>query len=622
MEKSEGEGLAFLKPNNSLFLLIAVLLVLGYMLPSMAWFFVVMFGLGYVLVREVNFMTFGYGLAAFAVLSILFNLIGIPLHWYVFLAISLAIIAYFYYKKELVFDFSNFSVKQNISILLVILMVLINIYVYWHGASIYPYLEDDDPWHHAEGVKWIAETGSYSRTIQNVLDYKLYIEPYPPAYDTLLANLYQLGESVVDTLKFYNAFLIGFGLFFAFYAFSEITKNKKIALLGTFFLFILPCFMSHFIWAQSLALILMFVAFHGYEKSIGDKKWFLPAGVVIAAIAVTQPSTALNLALFSVLYFVGKVFIQGKSVAKPLLIVAVIGLVLSLFYYVPTFMKFGFEEAMIGMGFTPDLVEAGSSGDTSGGLVYTINDFIDAPLATKIDQAIGIGPVLSLLLLIGVVFMLKDFHKGERKAWVVIALLWLILTILGTQGNALPTKLFPHRFWAFLAIPVALCASYGYTALERYAGNSKKVLLFFVLLLVIYTSGIPKLTVQTSYWPPGVSFASQQELTGYVTMENSFPTNTKVFALCSPDRKVIGFDMDAESYVEEYAAFKRSIEEKSADETHLFLLSRGYQYLTFDSSCVNKFGPEKTQELVNDYMNSGKYEVIFSNEGFMLMELK
>lgn len=612
--------------NNSLIVCVALLAVLGFVFPSMAWFVVVMFALGYVLVRESNLMTVGYGLAAFAVLSVIMNLLHIPLYWYIFLGIAVAATAYLFYKKKFEINVPSFSVKETLPIALVFLMFLVNAYVYWQGATVYPYLEDDDPWHHAEGVKWVADTGTYSRTLQDVMNYKLYIEPYPPAYDVLLANLYQLGTSISATLKFYNAFLIGLGLIFAYYFFLELTKNKKTALLGTFFLFVIPCFMSHFIWAQTLALILMFVAFHGYEKSIETKerKWLIAAGVALAAVAVTQPSTTLNLALFSIMYVVGRFITHGRDVIKPLVKIGVIGIALSMIYYVPTFLKFGFETTMFGMGFTPDLIEAGSSGDTSGGLVYSLNDFIDAPLATKIDQATGIGPVLFLLFLLGVAFAAWFMYKNkdERKSWIIIALLWLVLAILGTQGNALPIKLFPHRFWAFLAIPVSMCAAYAYVRLEHILGDSKKILVAFLLAFILYTSGIPKMTVQTSDWPPGVSFSSLEELSGYINMKNSLEPNTRVFPVCSNDRTIIGFDMTTESYDLEYSEFKKSVENRSATEVYSFLASRNYKYLTFDSTCVSKFGSEKTQLLVNEHMASGKYDVAFSNEGFMLLKLR
>ncbi len=587
-------------------------------IPSLLWLLIVSFSFGFALTREKSLTTFGFGLAAFAVLSIIFNLIGIPLNWLVFLAIALGLLAYFIYRKELELKVE----KPDRVLLAVLIMAAINIQIYWNGANAYPYLEDDDPWNHAVGTKWVAETESYSRHYDGEHFYRLYIEPYPPVYDVLMGVIHQMTESVSSTLKFFNAFLVGTALVMAFFVIEELTKNRKIALFSAFFLLSMPAFMGHFIWAQTLAMLFLFVAFYAMERSLQDKRFVLPTGVAIGAIAITQPSVAVTFILMAGLYLAAKFYRDGKSILKPLVMAGSIGILITILFYVPVYLKYGPEDFTYGVGIFQGLFDPESAIDTSGGLVYSPQDYLFVSPQGKIDQHIGIGVVLSILVLAGTVLAIKDFISGKREAWIIISILWLLLGILGTEGNALPVKLFPHRFWVFLAIPVAMLASSAYLRLEEKFQKHQKYLLAILIISVFTTSAVGKLEVQTATWPPGAGFSSMEEISGYVQMGTMLPKNTKVFPLCSFDSKIIGFDMLSEPYVPEYGLFKHDALNKSPEEVHSFISSRGYSYLTIDPTCVTELGPEGTNALVSSYLSSESYEQVYSNKAFILLRVK
>ena len=63
--------------------------------------------------------------------------------------------------------------------------------------------------------------------------------------------------------------------------------------------------------------------------------------------------------------------------------------------------------------------------------------------------------MIFVLMVFGLILFFVFYKKSIKKQHLVIGFLWLVFTFLGTQGNALPVKLFPHRFWVFLTIPVA-----------------------------------------------------------------------------------------------------------------------------------------------------------------------
>lgn len=592
-------------------------MVVEFLLP-LAWLLFVSFSFGFALTREKNLMSLGFGLALFAVFSIVFNLLGIPLNWLLFLAIAIVLLGYAIWKKELELEFE----KPDKALLLVLLMAFINFVVYYAGATSFPWLEDDDPWNHAVGTKWVAETGSFSRYFDGEHFYRLYIEPYPPVYDVLMGLMHQMTESVSGTLKFFNAFLIALTLVMAFFAIEALTKDRHIALLATFFLLAMPAFMGHFIWAQTLAMLFLFVAFYALERSLEDRRFIIPAGLAIGAIAITQPSVAVTFVLMAGLYALVKLYSRGKDALRPILLAGLVGVLVTAAFYVPTYLKYGHDYTVMGIGFSESLLDPTSTADTAGGAVYSIDDYLFVKPFGKIDQHVGIGLVLSLLMLGGLALGLKQLASGKAKAWLIIAVLWLVLGFLGTEGNALPIKLFPHRFWVFLAIPVAMLASFSYIQMEERFEKYRGLLLVMMVAFVFLTSAAPKMEVQLAQWPPGASFTSTEELSGYYSLGASFEPNTRIFPLCSDDGKVIGFDMLSEPYVPEYETFKRDAINKTPSEVHSFLSERDYSYLVFDSTCSKEMGAQVAPVSLMNYQSSDKFQLVSSNGGFFLFQVK
>lgn len=588
------------------------------MFPALLWMAFVSFSLGYALTREKSLMTMGFGLAAFCVLSIILDLVGIPLSWLTYVVISAAILAYFAYKKELSLDMKLEMPDRTVQ--LVLLMAAVNFLVFWAGANAYPYLEDDDPWTHATGTTLVTMTQSASRFFDGVHFTRLYLEPYPPSYDILMGVMHQLTTSVSETLKFFNAYLIGGSLIFAFFAISELTKDRRIGLLSVFFLLCLPSFMSHFIWAQTLAVLMMFVAFYGFERSLSDKRFVLPSATAAATVALSQPSTAAIFALLFVLYALARLYSHGTTIVKPFVTAVALALLFSALFYIPVYLKYGLEYTLSGLGIVDTIFAGGSGEDTSGGLVYGPMDFLVVQNTGKIDQHIGIGIVISLLSIAGLGFIIMEKKSWKEKGWMAIALLWLVFAFLGVEGNALPVKLFPHRFWVFLSVPVAMTAAYGYIRLEERTVY-KKAALAAIIIAVLLTSADGKLQVQTAQWPPGMDFSSPEELGGYIYLKDALPKNTLVFPLCSNDNKLIGSDMLSEPYVPEYEAFKRDALDKSPEEVYQFLKSRGYSYMTIDSTCFRTLGQENALALVSSYEQLGAFQPVFSNGGFAILKV-
>jgi len=574
------------------------------------------------------------GLGIFPMLTVSLNLLNIPLHWttYILLAIIFPCIVFIKKirkkkdKRELKKKLFRLT-KTNAYVIAVTILSIILFSVYLKGAFSYDYLEDDDPWDHAVESKYIAIEKSYSRTIDPEHFKRTYIEPYPPSYDSLMGVLHQTNDSIYWTLKFFNALLIALGIPL-FYIFAiKFMQNKTKALASAFIITILPSFMSHFIWAQTLAVILFFPAFYALLKIEEDKNWLWISIIIIGSILVSQPSSAAIFGIMLGLFWVCRIIIESFQKGKVCIwednkyfIIAGVGaLFISMIYWIPTLIKFGLNITFQGIGLFTGLFSTQAKTidvDTSGGLIYSIKDFFFAPLVSKMDQPIGWGPLIFIIVIFTVFMFLINYKKLKTNNYALITLIWFIFCLLGTEGNMLPIKLFPHRFWVFLAIPVALLCAEGLSIIYNSLKSRKQILypiMVIIFIGLITTSAYPKYIVETSQWPPGQGWSSYEELSGYQWMAQNLPKNTPVFNICYDEEKVIGFDMYAPPLDIEIDTFRRGFENRSTEEIYTTLNKiiekKKFEYMIIDITCSRSMG-NKTNELLMKISNSGEFNII------------
>jgi len=316
-------------------------------------------------------------------------------------------------------------------------------------------------------AKYITIHRTYSISPEARSMRECYLEPYPCAYPVLMGVIHQLNRSIFRTLKLFNVLIIALGIVYFQAMAREWTGNPRTALWMTGVLWILPCFMSHFVWAQSLSIVLFFVAFYALERARRASAWGVIAAVAIGAIALTQPSTAAVFALMALIYWLVNLSYaafgrEKRFPLRPLLLqaaAAVGGLLVAAAFYVPAYLKFGHDGFMFGIGrIHPGAGIGAKVVGTAFGKTYSVWEFIWAPATGKINQPVGVGLALFLVLGAGVVLLAARLRRPKDSRWHVIALAWLVFTVLGIQSNHLPISLFPHRFWVFFAIPVALIA--------------------------------------------------------------------------------------------------------------------------------------------------------------------
>ncbi|MFC1723640.1 DUF6541 family protein [Nanoarchaeota archaeon] len=581
---------------------------------------------------ERNLMNIGIGLGVLPILGILLNHLSILLHWALFLFLSLilpvfALVMAVIKKKSFHLDPKAFKLtKANLFIIIVIIMSASLFAVYHKGAFTYPYLEDDDPWYHAAGSKFIKETMSMSYSPEvDKSNFNFYLAPYPPAYDLMMGLLYQVGDNIMWTLKFFNALLIALlGVFFYFFT-QYFLGNKKKALFATFAIIVIPSFLSHFIWASTLTFVLFFPSLYCAERLKKDWRYIIPGAFCIGGLLVSQPSNAFIFGIFYGVYFVIRSVCERKF-NKNIFYLGLSGLLIALaVFWIPLIFQFGFERAMPFDINNPSTIEG-----IGGSEIYTFNDFMIAPLNNKINNPVGIGVFLFWLMLLSVVLILYKFIREPKKiltlknSWKITSLIWLLIAFLGIHGNHLPFPVpMPHRWWAVFSIITAIIVVESVFDLCNSVKRFKipaAVVCIALIIGILWTSAYPKYVVETAMWPPGINWGSNEEVSGYLGL-TQLPYDTKIFPLCSDEMKVLAFDKLAEPWDPEYHRFKQSAMNTSATEIHSWLASHGYQYMIVDSYCVKEFGVNASNQKMQDIQVSQLFTNMGGNNAFFLLRV-
>ncbi len=618
---------------------------------------------------ERHIMNMGIGLGFFAILSIILNFFRIPLDWKIFLLLSLIVPMYAVFKMfkqnglKLPTKFPKIVLtKSDLYVFAVLIIFAVSFYIYASGAFAYPYLEDEDPWGHSMGVKYVAlDKDAYDpigdvnhpQRGNSVLSF---MDPYPPAYDILIGVLHQTSPDLNWTIKIFNALIISLGFLFFYFFVSSFVQNKTKALLATFFLAVIPSYLSHFIWAHGMTITLLFPVLYAFNKTFEDKKWSIVLAVIVAGIWVTQNlSQPIKLTTLLLIYAIVASVIHHRFL-KYHFAGIMGGMILCQFWWMAMVQKYSLKgfvgawDSNLVQGsavLTSDynifdklfsVIKSLTNPGGTGSRAYTFGDFFVAKSNNMINAPIGIGIVLTLLALFGLVYLVFKYRSAlvsQENCWRVVVMFWLIYTFWVVNGMTFPISIARDAFrsWFLLAIPVSIIAAEGtYVFINTFRKN-KLVQVFLTVLVVvgvILTSGVHKYEANTSIWPTSGSFSNMQEPFLYGELFNQLPLNSKVFLYAPRDKLVIGYSMFSCDWCQEVKDFRNGIIYKNHDELHSFLIRNEYEYFMINKNMdykylSDKFGEEEVKAILpvryQEILNSTKLTSIYSNENVVLFKV-
>ncbi len=596
--------------------------------------------------------TAGVGLSAFSFLGVVLHLLRVPLHWLVYLALAcvgpaLAFSSWLWRRCPPVpARLPRNRVELAYGCLLCVVL-LVFLKVYYAGAQAYPYLEDEDPWMHAQGVLYVATEHTYQADslFRPVGNYAFYLEPYPPTFDVILGILRQVDDSVSFTLKFFNVVMVTLAIAFSFLFASEYLKSIHKGFFVALVLAALPSFMSHFIWSQSIALCIFPVAMYAALRALEDWRWGPPAILSVASLLVTQPVVSL-MAGGVLILLVGCIFLYERALAPnagrgafPMtmrgLAVGAGGLLLSLLFWGAQLAKWGLS-GMLGI--------KGGEFTTKWQDAYTLRHYTLSqtifPEPDMIDQPTGWGPVVTLALCVALLtYGIRQITRREpskRRFMDLHLLLWFapLCYLVFAPSFGLPAW-GTSRAWGYLAVPVALLATEGVFLVAGWSiAHDPRLEIPVVVaaaLGVMATSAPAKFELETSTWAPGEHWLYARSesgtlpvgLSGLVKMRQLLPRNTRVYAFCGDgDSHTIGFDMASSPWVPGEAAFRQAKGEPTLPEALRFLDEHRYAHFTLDASCAAQWGDRGAERFLEALGGEPRVKALYTEEGFVLAELR
>jgi hypothetical protein len=560
-------------------------------------------------------------------MGILLNRLHIPIDWKIILSLALLVPLIDLIRNKRKKGGAPLNWKTHLFEIGVITLFLVNVWIYCHGTFAYPWLEDDDSWSHAAGIKYIA----LEKDVRVPSGEFHYINPYPPGYDLTLALLHQISPSLYWTIKFFNAFIISISFLFFYLWTLELSKSKILSLTAMFLLTCLPSYLSHFIWAHSLVVTLFFPAFICIKKSIHDHKFTLPGAVCAAGVFLTQPTQSIKFVIMVLLLILAFIFVYRKIPFRPL-IVLVLAAILSLLWYGPVLNEMRQGTSQLAARTDQDPTQTFKTKSVvprlfhpSAGTAtrsYSLKDYLFIPEYNYVNNPIGIGISFFLLGLIGItIHFFHLFSKtGEGggpdiKFYSLTILFWLIFTFLGTISETfnLPVGLFAFRFWMLFAIPLCILCADALLWMTYIFKTPLKRKLFFVsmLFLFINTTGYYKYKVNTSWWSYGVYWTSNDEMKAFVWLRKNLPINTKVFEPVD-NMFVLGHDMLCEPWTKEYKKNFSNTAELSVDDLYERLTRFGYEYILLGPRERRVYGLERTKQLFKKLTSDFRFRCVYS----------
>jgi hypothetical protein len=351
------------------------------------------------------------------------------------------------------------------------------------------------------------------------------------------------------------------------------------------------------------------------------------AMALVWSAAIIQPSTAAVFAVFFAAYGIAVAWARARERQPfPRSLALAIGgggalAAASWLFLVGTHGWRAFRESLV---ITSGMFTPGGNADTSGGRIYGLRDFFLPPPLTKIDQAAGLGVVACALALAGAVWVVLRGRRlpAAARAGGVTMLIWLAVSLMGVEGNALPVKLFPHRFWVFLAIPVAaLCAEAVFAAAEAWKNRRGQVAIAAALVgAVALTSYGPRVEGQQSVWRPGVGWIGDGEMAACVQLK-ALPPQTRSFSLCGAQDHLIGMNQDSEPWSPGLLELQRNLATLDAAGLEAFMRRERYAYVVIDERCL-RIGRQRLLDLQQSLLASGAFEAFANPPGVLVLRLR
>lgn len=277
----------------------------------------------------------------------------------------------------------------------------------------------------------------------------------------------------------------------------------------------------------------------------------------------------------------------------------------------------------------------------TGDRLYLLADFFSASEDNLINNPIGLGPVLMVVLIISFLWASVRIAKLFKKdrSWEAVGFAWIITGFLLVLGSYLSISIAPFRAWTFLGLVASLFAALGLISIiQTYWRNNwiPVVVVLLMAVLLIPTTYIPKYKLNTMLWPDHtIGPPESQDFYAWLR-DGGIPKNSVVAHLCGSSEFLSGYDMNPPLWNEKFHPrrdrkpyFDNRPFELDA-EAFAMLKDAQVEYLTLGATCIwqepvpgdrQKYGYYIGSK-IDRYVKDPRLSVIRSNGFEILFRLK
>jgi len=185
----------------------------------------------------------------------------------------------------------------------------------------------------------------------------------------------------------------------------------------------------------------------------------------------------------------------------------------------------------------------------TGDREYLPVDFFTASAINLMNNPIGLGPVLMIVVLLSFLWatvrIAKLFTQGG--SWGAVSYAWIITAFILVLGKYLSIAISPFRVWTFLGLFASLFAAWGVISMVRSLTANRWVsvgMIAILAALLVPTTYLPKYRLNTMTWQDHtIGVPASHEL--FVWMrDGGIPKNSVVAHLCGNSEFLSGYDMN------------------------------------------------------------------------------
>ena len=276
----------------------------------------------------------------------------------------------------------------------------------------------------------------------------------------------------------------------------------------------------------------------------------------------------------------------------------------------------------------------------SGSREYIFNDFWTASSLNLINNPIGWGPVVTILVIIGfalILFKFKDLFKKENFDY-FLTLNFALFTFLLVLGMSFSIALSPFRMWTFMAIFISILAGITISKITSYKELSQIItypIAIIIIVFILTTSFIPKYELNTMPWPEH-EIMVPQSYPLYSYIRENIPKDSNMISLCKNSNYLVSFDMlppikDPDfnyefKKVETYnTQFFNKYYSLTQDEIYNFLIEKDVEYVVVGASCIASSRNQSQAPILNNkinlLMNDSRFQIVQATQTELLFKV-